>query len=311
MLLTDAKTYVARIYGGTADTSLIAQALDAIKSAYEELLHKNNWAWLRLDTSQSFTVADCDPEVGTTLTTGTADGFKNVLVGMTVSGTDITAGTKVASITSTTEIELDTAATGTTNGTITFGGTIPIISGTDSYTLPAPFWKPYTCRLVSTQKYRLTYIPPNKYDALSWDQTIPGLVVAYTVYTPASFDASGTQQTKIRFIRVPDADDVALLKYYRLPDFSGTYVDVPDEFLYTLLDFARVHLLRSKDATSRRLPLLTRDVERRIASAIAADREEGGDDQMDAFRTPIEHAHSDAYTGLFWPRGDEVWRGGL
>ena len=299
MLLSAADTYIARIIGGSGDTGIKAQARDALTSAMEELLHRNNWTYLRQDTSLSFTVALCTPEIGTALVTTTTNGFKNVLVGMTVTGTDIAAGAKVASITDNLNLVLDTASTGVTAGTITFGGTIPIVSGTEYYTLPSAFWKPMSARLISARKDELNYVPPGRYDATSYDQTVQGTVVAYTIYNANVFDASGTQQTKIRFIHKPGAADVCLLKYYRLPDLTGTYVDVPDEYLYTFLDLGRVHLLRTKDAGSRRLPILIRDVEQRIARAISADREEGGDAQMDRFNTPneLEGGHE----GRIWP----------
>ena len=301
MTLANADTYISRIIGGSGDTGIKAQARDALTSAMEELLHRNNWTYLRQDTSLSFTVADCAYTDETEIDTTTANGFKNVLVGMTVTGTEIPADTTVASITSNTKLILSAA---TTNGaqtgeTLTFGGTIPIVSGTEYYTLPSAFWKPMSARLISARKDELSYIPPGRYDATSYDQTVQGTVVAYTIYNANIFDASGTQQTKIRFIRKPGAADVCLLKYYRLPDLTGTYVDVPDEYLYTFLDLGRVHLLRTKDAGSRRLPILIRDVEQRIARAISADREEGGDAQMDRFNTPneLEGGHE----GRIWP----------
>lgn len=304
MTLTNADIYISRILGGSGDTGILAQARDALKSGFEELLHRNNWTYLRQDTSLSFDVALCTPEVGTALVTTTTNGFKNVLVGMTVTDTnsEIPAGTKVASITDNLNLVLDTAGTGTTQGTITFGGTIPIKDGVEYYNLPSAFWKPMSARLTGTRKDELTYIPPGTYDAISYDQTVKGTVVAYTIYNSDIFDASGTQQTKIRFIRVPGADDTCLLRYYRLPTFSSTAsdpVDVPDEYLYTFLDVARIHLLRSKDAASRRLPILIRDVEQRIARAISADREEGGDAQTDRFNTPNEIGNR--YFNRIWP----------
>jgi len=303
MTLANADIYISRIIGGSGDTGIKAQARDALTSAMEELLHRNNWTYLRQDTSLSFTVGTGTTDTNTTLITSVADGFKNVLVGMTVAddGTDIPAGTKVASIESNTSLTMDTAATGGTSATVTFtfGGTIPIVSGTEYYNLPSAFWKPMSARLISARKDELSYVPPGRYDATSYDQTVQGTVVAYTIYNANVFDASGTQQTKIRFIHKPGAADVCLLKYYRLPDLTGTYVDVPDEYLYTFLDLGRVHLLRTKDAGSRRLPILIRDVEQRIARAISADREEGGDAQMDRFNTPneLEGGHE----GRIWP----------
>jgi hypothetical protein len=314
MTLAAADTYISRIIGGAGATNIISEARDALKATFNELLHRNNWSWLGVDTAQTFTVASGSTNTNTTITTAVTDGFKNVLVGMTVAddGSDIPAGTKVASIESNTSLTLDTAAIGTTADTVvfTFGGTIPIIDGTADYNLPAPFWKPLSCRLVSTQFRPLRFIRIQDWDNMSYQQTTEGTVVAYTIWDGSTFDPNSTQQSKIKFIRVPGADDVALLRYWRKPDFTGTYVDVPDEYLYVFLDFARVHLLRVKDAANERLPMLTRDIEQRLARAVSADREEGGDDQFDRFRTPAEMDSAGIFDGNFFPRGDVIWRAG-
>src|SRR5689334_15188892 len=63
----------------------------------------------------SFAVASCTISSSTTVTAA-ANSFDNVIVGMVVSGTGITPGTRVSGITSGTTLTLDTAAT---NGTIT------------------------------------------------------------------------------------------------------------------------------------------------------------------------------------------------
>jgi len=190
---------------------------------------------------------------------------------------------------------------------VTFGGTIPIISGTDTYTLPTSFWRPYSCRLVSAVKQPLYYVPQAFFDGLSFDQTVGGGVVAYTIYNPDNFVASGTQQAKIRFFRVPAQDDVALLRYYR--PFDGTLdpVDMSDRYLYVLLDFARVHLLRSRNATDSRLPYLEAEISSRINEAIGMDKLEGGEDTEEQIRTPNEALRGIGMDGGFYPRGDTVW----
>lgn len=306
--LADAKTYIARAIGGDASGNIGTQAGEALAQAMEMLSHRHNWSWLLEDTSESFTVALCTPEVGTALVTTTADGFKNVLVGMTVTGTDITAGTKVASITDTLNLVLDTAATGTTQSTLTFGGTIPIIQGTDSYTLPARVWKPLSCRLTSAVFRPLQYIHQRRWDAFTLDQTVQGAVVAYTIYNPATFLASGTQQTNIKFFRVPNQADVALFRYYRGMDPTvAAAIDVLDEYELVFLDLARIKLIEAKDARAPRLRNLLRDIEDRIQRAIEADSKEGGEDQLDRILTPGEVGRSGAVGPPFFPHGDLPW----
>jgi hypothetical protein len=306
--LANADTYVARILGGSGDTGIKAQARDALKAAYNELLHRNNWSWLGVDTSQSFTVVNCAHNNDPTVTTTTANGFVGVLAGMTVTGDNIPADTTVSSVTSHTELELSASATGgdLSAETLTFGGTIPIVDGTADYQLRQQFWKPLSCRLMSTRFAPLQFMQIQDWDAVSHDQSTEGTVVAYTIWNGEQFDAETNPDTYIKFIRVPGAADVCLLRYWRKPNFSGTYVDVPDEFLYVFMDFARLHLLRSKDAGSNRIPIITRDIEQRIARAISADRDVGGDDQFDHFKTPNELGVQ--MPGDFHPHGDIVWR---
>lgn len=315
MTLAAADTYVSRIIGGAGAANVVTQARDALKASYNELLHRNNWSWLGVDTAQTFTVGTGSTNSNTTITTTVTDGFKNVLVGMTVAddGSDIPADTKVASIETNLSLTLDTAATGTTADTVifTFGGTIPIIDGTADYKIPAEFWKPLSARLVSTQFRPLNYMRIQNWDSRSYDQTQKGAVVAYTIWDGSTFDPNTTQQSFIKFIRVPAADDVCLLRYWRKPDFTGTYMDVPDEFLYVFLDYAQLHLLRQKDAANERIPGLWRELEVRIGRAISSDRQDGGDAQIDRFLTPTEMDSAGIFDGNFWPRGDIIWRPGL
>ncbi len=303
MLLTAAQTYVARVVGGAGDTNMVARALEAIGAAMEEFTQRNDWSFLRMDTAQTFAVVGAT-HTNTTIDTAVTDGFKNVLVGMTVTGTDIPAGTTVATKTSNTALVISQAATGTTASvTFTFGGTIPIIAGTDQYTLPTTFWKPYSCRLVSASKFELRYLHHANWDMVAYDETTQGTPTHYTVYNGADFDASGTQQTKIKFFPVPSAADVCLLRYYRPFDITKTTLDVDDQYLYTLLNLARVKLLLFKNATDERIPTLAAMAEKDLRRAIGADRNEGGEDEMEGWRTP--QAMGANVVG--WPRGDGPW----
>ena len=300
MTLVNAQVYVSRILGGQNDTGLQSRALEAIGNAMEELQNRHDWSFFLLDTAQSFTVASCTG-AGTTMTTITTDGFKDVLVGMTVTGTGVPASTTVTAKASTTSI---TTSAGTTISaqTATFGGTIPIIAGTDQYVLPAKFWKPYSCRLVSGNFRRLSYVNRTDLDMMAGQQTTQGLISCYSIYNGADFDASGTQQTKIQFFQVPGQSDVALLKYYRAFDITKTTLDVDDNFLYTLLGLARVKLLMFEDATNARLPILMNQSEIDVRRSIGSDMNQGGEDELERFRTPSEIGGPGLDVG--WPRGD-------
>jgi len=312
--LAAAQTYVARAYGGANDArtgGIMDQALDSIAAAMEFWAHKHNWHFLLQDTSQTFAVVSSSA-TSATLTTAVSNGFKNVLVGMTVTGTSIPTGTTVSAIASNTSLTMSAAATGAiSSASITFGGTIPIIAGTDTYTLPTKFWKPYSCRLTSSIKFPLKYVQQNYVDAVTYDQTVRSRVTAYTLYNPTDFDATGTQQGKVKFFSVPNEADVALLRYYRNFDISRTTLDIPDGYIYTLLDTARIFLLRTKDSSNNKLPMMVmdmfgnRDKSGRFQAAIATDLEEGGEDQFEEMKSPREMERTGlGFDGSFWPRGD-------
>jgi hypothetical protein len=311
MLLTDAQIYVARIYGGTNNSTILAQALDAIKSTMELWQRKHNWHFLLQDTSQTFAVVSSSA-ASVTLTTIVTNGFKNVLVGMTITGTNIPAGTTVASIESNLSLTMSAAATGTISAaSITFGGTIPIRTGVDTYKLPTRFWKPYSCRLTTNSKRPLQYVQQNFADAVSFDQTIPGQVEAYTIYNANDLDTSGTQQSFMKVINIPSQNDTAILKFYRPFDPTRTTLDVPDGYVYTFLDCAQIKLLLIKDSQNPRIPALmiqmygSHDQRGEFQAAVAADKEEGGEDQLDEFKSPHEMARRGlGFDGVFYPRGD-------
>ena len=303
MLLTAAQTYVSRISGSAGDTNQQARALEAIGAAMEEFTQRSDWSFLRVDTAQSFTVASCTG-AGATMTTVTTNGFKDVLVGMTVTGSGVPASTTVTAIASTTSLTTS-AATTIAAGTATFGGTIPIIAGTDQYTLPTKFWKPYSCRLISASKVELRYIAQGYWDRIAYDETMQGTPTHYSIYNGADFDASGTQQTKIRFFPVPSAADVCLLRYYRPFDVTKTTLDVDDQYLYTLLDLARVKYLLHKNALDERIPTLTGLAQRQLQNAIAIDRNEGGEDEDIRMKTLNEFTPGVNQVGF--PRGDGPW----
>jgi hypothetical protein len=311
MLLTDAQIYVSRIYGGTNNSVILAQALDAIKSTFELWQRKHNWHFLLQDTSQTFAVVSSSTS-SVTLTTAVTNGFKNVLVGMTITGTNIPVGTTVASIESNVSLTMSAASTGTISAaSITFGGTIPIITGTSTYKLPTKFWKPYSCRLLTNSKWPLRYVQQNFVDAITFDQNIAGVVSAYTLYNANDFDASGTQQSFMKVFNIPDRNDTALLRYYRPFDPSRTTVDIPDGYLYTFLDCAQIKLLLIKDSMNPRLPALmlqmygSHDQRGDFQAAIAADSEEGGEDQLEEMKSPHEmEKRGFGFSGNFYPRGD-------
>lgn len=304
MSLALADQFIAKVIGGQNDTNKKAQARHALGSAMEDFQIANDWSFLIVDTSQSFTVVSSASGTTTNLTTAVSNGFQNVLVGMAVTHANIPAGTTVsAKAADNLSLTLSQATTGGISAAdVTFGGTIPIIAGTDSYTLPSTFWKPMSCRLISNTQTLLKYVTPRELDMLTYDPTTQGAISYYTIYSGAIFDASGTQQQKIKFARVPMAADVALLKYYRPFNLAADPVDIPDEYLYSLLMRARFLLLLTENANDERLGAYKMISEQRLKALVGKDRNEGGEDEFERLHTPGEMLATRG--DPLWPRGD-------
>lgn len=309
MIYSDADLYIAKILGGSDDTDITTEARDALKSAMERLTLMHNWSFLLQDTSQTETIAvsaqgGADVQLDTTV----PNGFKNLLVGQTISGTNVGEDATIASIDDDLlGLVMSVISTGAVSGNVVFGGTIPVIAGQNIYKLPTAFWKPYNCRLLTNSKRPLYFIHHSLFDQITYDITVEGLPVNYTIYNAAEFDASGTQQTFLKLFRTPSSDDTILLKYYRPFNSAGAdgdSVDVDDQYLYMVLDFASVLLLQRKNSHDSRLPALLMDARAIIKAAIAADTNIGGEDEFEGFKAPGDSALGSGFSGDFWPRGD-------
>lgn len=304
MTLSDAKTYVARIVGGAGKTETLTLAGDAIKAALEELSHRHLWSQFLQDTSQSRTVA-CSSSSSTTMTTAVTNGFAGLYEGMDVTGTDVPAGTTIESVDSTTSLTLSAATTGTISAAdIVFSGEFDFAADEDTKVLPYHFWKPYEARLVSGGFRRIHYIPQNQIDRVT-TQVVSGPITHYSVYKSNDFDADGLQQKKIKVHRPASQASTVRLRYYRRPSAIADPLDFDDDFLYIVLDLARVHLLELKESSRPQVGAALRAVlQKRINRAISADFNEGGEAYGDSLVTPTELRPGS--NGLFYPRGDDV-----
>jgi hypothetical protein len=235
MTLTEAKTYVSKIYGGSNKAELQTDAGESITATWEELCLRHDWKFLQVRQE------------------------------------------------------------------------ITVLAGTARYTInessSPDFSKPMSCRFTGTLKHPLKYKTQNELDALTWDQSVATTPVFYTIIDDdANFDPT-TDVKKIQFgPGVPAANDTALLRYYRPLDASAATVDVPTRYLYTFLDKARVHFLRSKNATDSRLPMLHQLAEEGVRRAISFDLLEGGEDGFEGF-VPSDRLNGSSSI-IFYPRGD-------
>jgi len=192
--------------------------------------------------------------------------------------------------------------------------TISITAGTDRYALTAAgaFSKPFSARLTGPLLRPLRYLTQQAIDMIVNDLTTPGDPEVYTIIDDDVDFSAASEVQKIQFFPLPQSNDTCLLRYYRA--FTGTAdpVDVPLRYIYTFLDCARIHLLMTHDSANPRLPFLIRDMfgdryqAGRFQLAIADDRGEGGDDQMEGFQPADMPGRGWRFSGPgdAYPRGD-------
>jgi hypothetical protein len=218
-----------------------------------------NWDFLLKDTSLTTRVTGVTATAASASvsapTSGTFD-FINPGQGVTVSGSaTLAAGTTVSSITRSTDgtiasIVLSNVFGGTTNtaATLTFSANIHITIGTNDYSLPLDLSEPYSARFITDSKRPLAYKRIRTWDRTQWDQTTQGSPTEYTMYNPYSDGTQNFGTSHLKFDVVPSITDDLFLRYYRIFIVDGTYVDVPDEYLYHFLDHCRGRALEAKRA---------------------------------------------------------------
>jgi hypothetical protein len=287
---TNAQTYVSRILGASGDTVQLAAAADAILAAIQAWNLQHDFSFLLMDTSNGFSVASSTIAVDTiTVTTSVANGFAGVNVGQTVTGTGVSADTTVESITSTTVIVLSQAATPATV-TLTFSADIPMIGGTDTYNLPTPFGRPYSARLLANDR-SLEFKEQREIDRSFWTQSNAQIPAYYNLFNTSSF-TTGRQNGKIRLFPTPSGSDTLRVRYYRPiaePSAGSDNLDVPDVYVYALLEFARYVYLKDHDAESIRMQETKESAYRQLAQVMARD-EQGTEDKDMALIPQMEHA---------------------
>lgn len=265
MTLVNAKTYVSRVLGGGSSQETIDAAAEAIERGYSDWQMQKYWRFLLKNTSRTTSVSAPAAANGATLSAnGTmiaANALNFVNIGQTVtySGTNgsLAAGTTVSSYTRNTDgtiasIVLSNAVTGigtTEAGTFTFSADIPIKDGTNEYNLPLDYNVAATAKFISTDKHRvLIYRDQAYWDRVQPDETLRGLAAEFTTFNPVSDATQNYGETRLKFDRIPDSDDTLRLLYFRKFNTTGTYIDIPDEYLYKFLDYCRSLLLEAKRA---------------------------------------------------------------
>ncbi len=190
--------------------------------------------------------------------------------------------------------------------------TITLAPGTSRYalTLAGAFSKPHSCRFTDTLLRPLSYKTQAEIDDVTYDQTIPGDPEVYTIVDDdVDFDPTAEVQ-KVQFYPTPSVVGTILLRLYRAINGSAASIDVPNRYLRTFLDHARIHLMMTHDSTNPRLGPLMLDMfgngqePGRLKLAIAHDTNEGGEDQFEGFKVRRHSGFIPQGPSDFYPKGD-------
>lgn len=307
MTLTAMATEVARSIGGQDTAATVDLARTAIKASLQDWNAAKYWNFLLKDTSQTFTVTGVAwTGAVTSMTAPSSGAFDAVNIGVSVSGTNVPASTTVSSYTRASDgtvatIVLSAATTGTGVAvTLTFGANIPIQISVADYNLPSDFRSPYSARLL-TSKRLLEYIKHREWNKKIVDQEATGAVDAYTIFNPVSPQTQNFNTTRLRIFRTPATTDTLHMQYFRAMNVDATTVDVPNDYIYMLIDYATWRFIRLKNTEDTRLAELGRVAEAALARAMTDDEEESEDEEL-RFISQIE-----AFNGggrQLWSNGD-------
>lgn len=307
MTVVDAKVYVARIIGGAQSQQAIDLAGEAILRSYQDWENAKFWQFLLKDTSLDTSVTGCTATgASDTISAPSTGAFDFVNVGQTVTisaGTaTLAADTTVESITRgsngvVTSITLTNAFGGTTNSnaTLTFSADIPVLVGVEEYNLPTDFSAAYSARMTLDPKGPLQYIDQKMWDRIQDDHSVQLPVDGYTTYNPVSAATQNYGTYRLKLFGLPDSVNTLRLRYYRRFITNGTYIDMPDEFLYKFLDYARKIMLETKRAQDSPEGYAA-EVNAAYAETQASD-EEHDEDEEQRMKSPYERTSSRPIVG--------------
>jgi hypothetical protein len=287
----DSTKYIARSLGAEGNTTQLAAALDALYAAIQEWNLRRDWRFLLMDTAEGFTVTGATNVSGTVTTTVT-DGFAGVNLGQTFTVTDGSpAGTyTVSGITSTTVLTVTGGGGNFTTESLTFSGDIPLVAGSDTYNLPTPFKRPYIARIITGSERSLEWKDQKVLDKMFQNQTPQSLPAFYNLFNRTTFSQT-RQNGKVRLFPIPSTAETLRVRFYRPiaePSVDGTFLDVPDRYVYALLETARWHYLKNHDAETARLAMTDQKAEQ-MFQRCAADDEGESDDRDIGFVSQMDH----------------------
>jgi hypothetical protein len=278
----NAKIFIARVIGGASSPQILQMCEEALLVSFNDWENAKNWKFLLKDTGNGFKVTGVTLTASTTVTTPSSGAFDAVNIGVTVTGSGVTAGTTVTDYTRNDDgtvatIVLSAIPTPGVGITLTFSKDIPILTGVQEYNAPSDFRKPYHARLYTRVKWPISYIEYRDWNRIVLDQTTPGAVESYTVYNPVSPLTQNFGTKRLRVMRIPHLTDNMFVQYYRVFSQLADPLDFPNAYLYSFLKYAQWKLAEMKNSLDERLPALEKVGLAQLAGAMVDDEEETED----------------------------------
>jgi len=294
MTLVALATEVAKSIGGHNTQSVVDVATLAVKQSINDWNTAKNWNFTLRDNSGGFRVTvTAYANTNTVITPVTAGDLDAVNVGVSVTGNNIPASTTVSAVAYGTDntvssITLSQAATGA--GTVlTFGGYIPIVAGTQDYNLPTDFSAPYAAYL-RTAKREISFMRWRDYLKIHPDISSTGPIEGYTLYHPQAAVNQNYGTYRLRLVDVPGQTDSLQLNYYARLNPEATTVQIPDDYLYHLIEYAIWRFILRKNSEDPRLPEMKDSARSALLNAmdndeatVSEDEDYGLKSQMEAF----------------------------
>jgi hypothetical protein len=281
----NAQKYVAGILGGARSTQILDAADDAISRAFEDWQAAKFWRFLLKDTARGFKVTLCVTTTAVAIIPAPSEGaFDGVNIGITCTGTNIPGGTLVSDYTrndngTIATITLSNPVTTGSTQTLTFGGNIPIVAGTQEYNAPLDFGSWYHGRTL-VNKWPLSYIEYRDWNRAVVDHTVQGVIEAVTIYNPDSELTQNYGAKRLRTFRISSLTDILFMQYYRSFNKTADPIDIPDEIQFKFLDYAQWRLVEKKTAHDDRLPQLEKMALGALAQAMSNDEESTEDEDV-------------------------------
>lgn len=241
---------VADSGGASASTEMLNRAHQSLRAGFQFLNSRASWEYLLTHADPTTLVAPINL-TGVSATGGVASASFPTDHGLAISdyivGSGFPRGTLITA-TGTNNCGFNATLTG-----IDITGEVVSATATRAqYDAPSDFKKPYHARLLGAQR-PLTFVRQRLLGRLSTTINKSGSVYNYTISNIAGAPgnrASGSG--KLTLIDAPNSADVLDLWYYRrmyigTASADGNAIDIPEDFEYVPLAFAKWHYLTDKN----------------------------------------------------------------